>query len=203
MGFWKVLGGVAAGVGAVVALPVAGPVGVVTAVGAAVGAAVGGTAGAVASSLDEEEKESARRDGERSATAQYEVKVQKLENALKEALDRLEGDKSYFQLIIALFAVGMATAYADGKVTDDELEELNEFVGGIANSKYPPHVKDTITKLRNNPPNFSTAMKYVCKLGNDIDMRMFEYVIELVAMADGTFARDEKALLEAFKREMA
>ena len=155
------------------------------------------------SKAEEEKKYAARREGERKAKAEYAIKVEKLESALKETLQKLEDDKIYFQLLIALFAIGMATANADGEITNEELEELNEFVGGIANSKFPPHVKDMITRLRNNPPTFNTAMQYVKKLETVVDMKMFEYVIELVARSDGYFSRDEKALLFAFKKSIA
>lgn len=202
MGFWKILGGIAAGVGAVVALPVAGPIGAVTAVGAAVGATVGGLAGAAASAIDDEEIEDARRSGERTATAKYEKKVEKLVDALKEAEERLHDDKSYFQLLIALFAVGMATANADGNISDEEMADLEEFTAGIGHSNLPPHVKGMITRLKNNPPNFNTAMKYVSKL-DDIDLKLFESVIEVVSASDGKVTEEEVAFLNAFRQAAA
>jgi len=90
MGFWKVLGGVAAGVGAIVALPVAGPIGAVTAAGAAIGAAAGGLAGAAASALDEEENKNAYRAGERATAAKYNKKVEKLCASLESAEKQLK-----------------------------------------------------------------------------------------------------------------
>jgi len=203
MGFWKVLGGVAVGIGTVAALPIAGPVGAVTAVGAAIAGTVGAAGGGIASVIDDEEKKAAYREGKKSAKAKEILKVQKIENALKDVMQKLKDDKSYFQLIIALFAVGMATANADGEVTEEELTELNEFVGGVASSNYPPHVKRVIAQLKNEPPSFYTAMEYVKIVGGDVDMNLFEDVIELVAYSDGHFCRDEKALLEAFKRTVA
>ncbi len=202
MGFWKVLGGVAAGVGAVVLLPVAGPIGAVTAVGAAVGAGLGGLAGAAASAIDEEEKSDARRSGERVATAKYEKKVQKLVAALQEAEEKLHDDKSYFQLLIALFAVGMATANADGDISDEEMADLEEFTAGIGHSNLPPHVKGAITRLKNNPPNLKTAMTHVSKLEN-IDLSLFESVIEVVSASDGKVSEEETALLSAFRKAAA
>ena len=202
MGFWKVLGGVAAGVGTVVALPVAGPIGAVTAVGAAVGAVAGGLAGATASAIDEEKRQGARRSGESSAAAKYEKKVEKLVSALQEAEERLHEDKMYFQLLVALFAVGMATAVADGDVSEEERADLDEFVAGIGYSKLPPHVKGAITRLRNSPPSFTTAMKHVSKLEN-IDLSLFESVIEVVSASDGRVSGQESALLTAFRQAAA
>ncbi len=198
MGFWKVLGGVAGGVGLIAALPVAGAVGVVTLAGAAVAGTVGGVAGAVASSKEKAERESARDQGERRATAKYELTVQKLVASLQSAEKQLNDDKSYFTLLVAMFAVGMATAAADGEVSAVEEAELEEFIAGLAHTNLPSHVKGAITRLRNNPPNFATAMTHVQKTGN-IDRKLFEEVIELVALSDGHFCDDERALLEAFR----
>lgn len=202
MGFWKVLGGVAAGVGVVSALPVAGPIGAVTAVGAVVGASIGGLAGAAESAIDAEEKEDARRSGVRAATAKYERKIRKLVAALKEAEYRLHDDKSYFQLLIALFAVGMATANADGHISDEERADLEEFVAGIGHSYLPQHVKTIITRLKNYPPTFTTAMKHVSKLEN-VDLSLFESVIEVVSASDGKVTEEETALLSAFRKAAA
>lgn len=198
MGFWKVLGGVAAGVGAVVALPVVGPVSTVIA-----GAALAGTVtSAAASAAKKAQKESSRRTSEREVTAKYAKKIEKLLDALKDAESRLQDDKSYFQLLIALFAVGMATASADGTVSEEEIVDLEEFTAGVGHSKLPPHVKGTITRLKNNPPNFNTAMKYVQKLDID-DYSLFEAVIEVVSASDGKVTEEERALLEAFRQAVA
>jgi hypothetical protein len=204
MGFWKVIGyatgGTVLGVGAVAAAPftgggslfgpatlaasLTGAAGIATATGA--GAAVaGGVAGKIIYDMDEEEKKSVYRAGERTATANYDKKVEKLLEALSEAKNKLDGDKSYFQLLIALFAVGMATANADGKISEEELLELEEFTAGIAHSNLPPNVKGIITKLKNNPPTFNTAMNHVKKLGNNVDLNLFESVIAVISASDG------------------
>lgn len=203
MGFFKVLGGVLAGIGAFVALPIAGPIGAVTMLGAVVGGSLGGVAGAIASAKDENEKVVARKEGEATATTRYALEVEKLKNAIMEYSSRLKDNQAYFELIVALFAVGLAAANADGKITSEEVEELNEFVAGIAHSNLPPNVKNNIQKLRDNPPSFGTAVQLVKKLKGQVDLGMFESVIRIVAMADGTFCRDERAFLEAFKREVA
>ncbi|MDV6347687.1 hypothetical protein R2083_09175 [Nitrosomonas sp. Is35] len=202
MGFWKILGGIAAGVGVVVALPVAGPIGAVTGLGAAIGGGFGALAGAAASVIDEEEKKDAHCSGEKKATAKYEEKCSKLIDALKVAEERLRDDKTYFELLIALFAVGMATANADSDISDEEIADLDEFIAGIGHSNLPSHVKETITRLKNNPPNFNTAMEYVSKLEN-IDLNLFESVIEVISASDGKVSEKERALLNAFRKAVA
>jgi tellurite resistance protein len=212
MGFWKILGGITIGVGAVAAAPFTGGGSVLAGVSllsslagagtvaAAVGSGIaGGTIGAVMSDSDKEE---GRREGERIATAKYEQKVEKLNRALEETLGKMKEDKSYFQLIIALFAVGMATANADGNVSAEEINELDEFITGAAYSSLPPHVKEVIAKLKANPPTFNEAMQLAKKL-DEIDKILFETVIELVSLSDGSVNDKERAILAAFRQKAA
>jgi tellurite resistance protein len=222
MGFWKVIGyavgGAVVGVGAVAAAPftgggsilgaaslaasLAGAGGIATAAGLG-GAAAAGIAAAAGSDADEKKKAQARREGEEAATAKYRKQVEVLLIALNEAKQRLNDDKLYFQLLIALVAVGMASANADGKVSEEELRELDEFVAGVAHSKLPPHVKGMIAKLTANPPTFNTAISYVRKLGNDVDLKLFESVIQVISASDGYTSREEEAFLFAFKEAVA
>lgn len=183
MGFFKILAGVGAGVAAVALLPVAGPIGAVTLAGAALGSGLGGTVG-VAASMSEKKR--------------LEAKSKKMLSALDMAEKRLQADKEYFNLLLALTAMGIATANADGKISDDELVELDEFVAGVGNSKLPPHVKGAITKLRNTPPTFNTALRYVEKVDKG-SWPLFEEVIKVIAAADGKTDKKEKALLEEWR----
>ena len=184
MSYWKIIGGAAAGVGAIACLPVFGAVGAITAVGAAVGAAVGGLGGAAVASSDEEEKATAYEKGEQTATAKYEREVTKLRDALRTAKNQLNGDKTYFQLLLALFAVGMATLKYTGNTSAEKIHDLEEFVGGISHAGLPKHIKQELEKLKINPPSFNTAMEHVKKLDNP-DMSLFESVISLMSESDG------------------
>lgn len=180
-----------------------------TAATVATGVAVAGTAffgsAAVAAAkeiYDEGNISKGRREGESTTAAKYSMELEKITNALEEAskkLNNLEDTEEFFKLIIALTAVGLATASADGLITSDELMNLDEFVTGIAHSNLPPHVRDTITKLKENPPNFRTALQYVYQLKN-VDKELFEAVIVVIARSDDNFSKEEVALLEAFRR---
>jgi len=203
MSFWKVLAGVAAGVGIVVALPVAGPIGAVTAIGAAVGAAGGGIAGGIASAIDEEEKKAVYNKGKNEGLAEHQLKIDKLVKSLKEAQKRLNNEKNYFDLLVALFSVGMTTANADGKVSEEELVEIEEFCTGIMAAQLPQHIQNEIDYLKTNPPSFNTTLELVRKLDHSIDRDVFIQVIELVASADDDFSEPEKQVLYAFKNEVA
>jgi tellurite resistance protein len=202
MSFWKVLGGVAAGVGAVVALPVAGPIGAVTAVGAIVGGGIGGLVGAAVSAADEEEVEVVRRETERVYKAEESVKVAKLVAALGEAEKRLKDDQDYFNLLIALFSVGIAVANCDGDIAPEEMKDIEEFIAGLGCAHLPPHVKGMITRLKSNPPNFNTAMTHVEKVHKD-SRKLFSQVIEIASRADGTIREEEVAFMNAWQQYLA
>lgn len=202
MSFWKVLGGAVAGVGAVACLPVFGAVGAVTAVGAAVGAAIGGLGGAALASSDEESVNNARDEGKREATAKYEREVNKLVEALHEAKNKLDGDKTYFQLVIALFAIGMATANADGDIAQEELDDLEQFVSGVSSSALPAHIEQQIQQFKENPPTLNTAIAYIQQLESP-DITLFRSVIQMISESDGKVTDHERAFLAAFDQAIS
>lgn len=229
MGFWKIVGGIAAGVGAVALLPVAGAVGAVT----LTGAVVGGTVGAVvaAGSDDEDEKKRLRAENERTAAScaaatskarkaveesaqkvetaqrkakQAEQRAAEAEKSLREAADTLERYReslkdveSHYQLVIALTAIGMAAANADGHVDECETSEMDEYISGIAASKLPAKVKARIQYLHNHPPTFEKAAAEIAKLDKKgLPIAVFRQLILDVVNADGVVEDSEKAFLQ-------
>lgn len=222
MGFWKTLGLAAGaavvGVGAVAAAPItgggslfgaaslaaslAGAGGIAAAAGT--GAAVaGGVAGKMMSDKEEANIENAKKEGAAKVEVKYKKKVEKLVKNLQEVTKKLNSEKQYFNYLIAMVAVGMATARADGEVTQDEIDDLEDFVAGINKSQLPEAVKNIITNLKENPPTFNTAMAYINRISGDINYKLFETVIELVAASDGYVSKEEEALLVAFRKNVA
>lgn len=205
MGFGKILGLAALGVAAVAAAPFTGGgslFGAATLAGSLAGAgaiAAAGTAGAVgagvgyALSRKEEEEEQVKNE----KIAELRKKAEKFEEEFKRAISQFQGDKEYFNFIVASTALGMAIANSDGEISNDELIEINEFVGGIASSNYPQHIVYTITQLKDNPPSFNEAMKYLEKV-NISNYQSIRSLIELVIEADGIIHDKEIAFLEAF-----
>ncbi|QOY52496.1 hypothetical protein [Candidatus Sulfurimonas baltica] len=197
MGFGKILGLAALGIGAVAAAPFTGGgsiLGAVTlgaslagaGVAAAGAAAVGATAGAILSRKEEKEKEEKETASNR--------KAEKYEKAIKEAIIEFQGDKEYFNYIIASTAIGMAVANADGHVSEAELAEIDEFVGGIASSSYPEHVKNAIRTLRDNPPSFAESYEYLKKV-NPKNYNSIRDLILITMEVDGIHPKEEKFLL--------
>ena len=210
MGLGKILaytvGGVALGVGAVAAAPFTGGgslFGAATLAGSLMGAgtiaaaagtaaAVGG-AGAYVARKENEEDEKLNQE-----LAEQKLRADKLEEGIKKALSTFQGDREYFNYIIGLTAIGLAMANADGEITPEERREHEQFIGGIANSNYPPYVKQAINDLYENVPNLMTAMKYISKI-NPKNHETIRDLIKLVMMADNIRHEREVAFIQAFE----
>ncbi|MGD9553694.1 MAG: TerB family tellurite resistance protein [Arcobacteraceae bacterium] len=205
MGFGKILGLAVLGVGAIAAAPftgggsifgaatLAGSLAGAGAIAAATGAGAIGAGVGYAISRKEEEEEQAKNE----KIAKLRIKAEKFEEDFKKAISQFQGDKEYFNYIIAATAAGIAIANADGEISNEELTEINEFIGGAASLNYPEHIITTINKLKDNPPSFNEAMKYLEKV-NVSNYESIRSLIELVIEADEIVHEKEKAFVEAF-----
>lgn len=209
MGFFKALAYVAGGIGAVVLAPATGggtlaaaigAMGTTTAAGAALGASVGATAAAIDHSVTsgkekynqgyQEGKAVGVKAGEAIATKKYEERLKDLEKKQDELLKRLRDYRNFDEKLLAVYAVGLATANADGDICEVERQELDEFAGGIMSSNFPPHIKEMVTRLANNPPDLQCALGFAksAKLPKgDIDD-----IIDLIINADGVVKVSEQ-----------
>lgn len=198
MGWVKILGLAALGVGAVAAAPFTGGGSILAATGAAaslagagtVAAAVGaGAAGAYAgkilSDMDEDEKRA-----QEAKIAEYNQKVQKSEEALKE-------HEKHTNLILALSALGCSMANADGYISPEEIIELNEFVGGISSQGYPIHIVKQIEDMISNPPTFNEAMAHLSKV-DSIEYPDLRNFLVMIMESDDVSHKKEEAFLKAF-----
>lgn len=197
MSVFKVLGGIAAGVGAIAALPVFGAVGAVTAAGAAVGAVVGGIAGAVASEMDEEEKteirSSAQYEGAKAAEKLLKEKFEKEYNEkLKEMLkDTVKRD----QFLVVMTAIGISMANADGKISDEELLEIQFMTGDIEkNPSINEKTKEAIKKIIEEKPSFYQALHFVDQADKELYPLIGE-CLSVIAHADGKLHPAEEKIL--------
>jgi len=206
MGLGKVLGFAALGVVAVAAAPFTGGGSILAAttaagslagagtIAVAVGAgAVGAGVGKVLADNEKEEKDELIK-----ANAKLNSKAQEYEKEFKKAIARFEGDKEYFNYIIATTAIGISMANADGEISEEERVELDEFVGGIAQSNYPEHIKGIIGEIYKNPPSFNDAMVHLKKVSPS-NYNSIKDMLELVMEADGDIHEKEKAFLNAFE----
>lgn len=207
MGWVKTLGyfslGVMGGVAAVAAAPFTGGgsllgaatlatslAGAGTIAAATGAAAVAGGTGAYLAKKDDEE------------ISELALRAKKLEAGLKKAVQNFEGDKEYFNFIVGMTALGLAMANVDGEISAEEREEIDEFVGGIANSHYPQHVKDSIQQLNENIPNLMTAMKLYISKVNPKNYDVLRDLLKIVMLADDIEHEREIAFISAFEQQI-
>ncbi len=209
MGFGKILAYAALGIGAVAAAPftgggsilgaatLAGSLAGAGAVAAAAGAGVVGAGVGYAMSRKEEDEDNEKDE----KIAELIKKAQKYEEGFKRALNNFQSDKEYFSYILGITALGIAMANADGEISEEERIEIEAFIGGIASSKYPSHIKDAISNIYEDKPNFNTAMSYLEKIepSNYTNIRN---LLELIALADGVRHAKEEAFLKAFDSQI-
>lgn len=196
MGWGKILGMAALGVGAVAAAPFTGGGSILAATGAAAslagagavaaGAAVAGAGiGAVMSKKEEEEEE------------KKEIEIAKANEKAEKATKIVNEAKEHYELIIALTALGVAMANVDGEISPEEMEELNEFVGGLSSQKYPQNIIDNINGIVKNPPSFNEAMKHLQNVSS-VEYPEIRNILVAVMESDGEIHPKEKAFLSAY-----
>lgn len=209
MGFFKVLMYVSAGLGAVVLAPVTGggslavaigAMGTTTAAGAAIGAAVGAAAAGLdhAVTSDVETREEGRKEGIKEGTKAAEAIFQeKYKERVEQLSNRLRGYQNYENKLIGMYAIGLAVAKTDGYISAAERNELDEFVCGCMVSKLPLNIKNKISKMAAEPPDFKEALEFAKKY--EVPKRDITDVIYLVANADGTVNAHEQSFIRRWE----
>lgn len=154
---------------------------------AALGVTVGGAAGvAIGRRMGKEERDDLTKEMVK-LKLDHEMRLKK---CVKQAKDPA-------QLLIAMTAVGIAVAGADGEIADSERDEIERFVAGVLASAFPQGVKDVIEGLYEDPPQFHKALKdYVCPIVTEpyFDWALINDVVEIVTYADGIAHPSESAL---------
>ena len=211
MGWGKILTGAVIGVGAVAAAPFTGGgsllggasllaslAGAGT-IAAAAGAGLAGAAvGAAISESEEEEKEKARNEGRAEGKAEAAIETKNLEAKLMSALEKLKSHDKHFKAIIALEAVGVSCAACDGDFSEQEKEEIGEFVKGMMAQTIPDDVKEKIQKIYDSPPNIKEAFSLAKDSGIPLDI--YEDMIKFVMEIDGVIKKEEVAFIRAWEQ---
>jgi len=206
----KILAGVAVGVGAVAAAPFTGGgslLGGASAlaslagagtIAAATGAGLtGAVVGAAMADSDEKEKENIKNEGKAEGKAESLLEVEKLEEKLIEALTNLKSHDAHFKAIIALEAVGVACAACDGDFSDNEKEEIGEFVKGMLAQSIPEDVKAKIQSIYDNPPTVKEA--YILAEASGVSLDVYEDLIKFVMQIDG-IKEEERVFVQAWSQ---
>lgn len=204
----KILAGAAVGVGAVAAAPFTGGgsllggatvIASLTGAGtvaAAVGAgAVGGVVGAAVAESDENEKKDLKEQGRAEGKAENGLQIEKLVSKLTQALKTLKSHDEHFKAIIAMEAVGTSCAACDGDFSDNEREEIGEFVKGMVAQNIPMDVKEKIQSVYDNPLTVEEA--YLLAKDSGMSLDIYEDLIRFVMEIDG-IKSEEKAFVQAW-----
>lgn len=208
MGIGKILGFAALGVGAIAAAPFTGGgsiLGAVSLAGSLAGASalatgagvVGAGVGMALSEIEQEEKAK-----QEQKLAEYKLKSEKFERELNKAIKNFKGDKEYFNYIISATAIGIAIAHSDNCISQEEKDEIENFIGGIVASTYPEWVKSTIKDLYINIPTFNSALMYLSKIAPS-NYGSIRDLLEVVMIADGVTHEKELAFIKAFDMSIA
>lgn len=206
----KILAGVAVGIGAVAAAPFTGGgslVGGATllsslagagTIAAATGAGLTGAAiGASMADSEKKEKEDIKNQGKAEGKAEGLLEMKRLEEKLIAALTKLKSHDSHFKAIIALEAVGVACAACDGDFSDNEKEEIGEFVKGMLAQSIPEDVKARIQSIYDNPPTVKEA--YLLAAASGVSLDIYEDLIQFVMQIDG-IKEEERVFVQAWSQ---
>jgi len=205
MGFFKCLAYVAGGVGAVVLAPMTGgsslavaigALGTTTAAGAAIGAGVGAAAAAIdhASSSREEAYQQGIEVGTKAGEAIAQTKYEKKVAAMAK---RLQGYQDFDKKLVAMYAIGLSVANADGVICAEEREELDMFVAGCGSAHLSAAVKERIQKLTDRPPTLPQALQYARRA--QLPKRDINDIIDVIANADGVVNPHEEKFIARWK----
>jgi flavin-dependent dehydrogenase len=206
MDYLKIIGGAAIGIGAIAAVPFTGGGSLLggatlaaslTGAGTLAAAAGAGIAGAAAGqALSNNDKKKI----EEMLTKQK-VKHEFEKNKLVAKMNQILKDSTkIYDYIIAMHAIGLATANADGNISEEESQEIDEFVSGVLSNKFPENVKNQIKILSEDPPSLSTAYAFLEKADmTEQGWKNVEDLIDSVISADGYEDEKEIAFKEAWK----
>lgn len=140
---------------------------------------------------DNKIRDEGRKAAEAAAAKKYEQKVTQL-------TERLKGYRDFDKTVLALYAIGLATANADGHISKDELDEIDTFVSGCASGILPQHIREAIKELREAPPTLARAIAFAREAS--LKKSDIQDVIDIVALADGACGEHEKRFVAQWKK---
>jgi tellurite resistance protein len=132
--------------------------------------------------------------GEAAAKRKYEKRI-------ADVVERLAAYHDAEEKLVALYAVGLAVANADGEISEEERGSLELFVSGCLGSHLPAHLKKTIQQLYAKPPAFQRAMNIAKQA--QLPRQDIDDVIMLVAEADGVIVPAEEKFIARWKKMAA
>ncbi len=214
----KILLGVGIGIGAIAAAPFTGGGSVLAAgvslgtaltgagtgiaVGAAAatagGAVVGGGVGAALGAADEEKR---RKERQKAKKRGFEDGRKKGEVETKKKVSKIIGDtKKRDDYLVALTSLCYAAAYCDGKITEEEQDELDYFLNYIkTNGALPAPLKGELTKIKETKAPFEKITNKLDKIATK-DLATFGKIIDSIIEADDILDPAEEIFKEKWEK---
>ncbi len=134
-------------------------------------------------------------DGKEHEAKDIELAKQKL--TAEKAEKALNEHKEHADYLLALTALGVSMARVDGKIDEEEINELNDYVNGVSGERLPKHIKDKMNEIIKNPPSFNEAMEYIDRVAID-KIDDIRNLLVMVMEADGNIDLAEESFLRAF-----
>ena len=164
-----------------------------------VGAVAGGAI--IANAVDDEMKSKDEEIKEKDKT------LAKNDLRMEELKKHIESHREYADYIVALSALGIAMANADGQVSKEEVLIIRKFISGASSEKLPKYILEGVMKHFQNPPTLDKAIEIWSKCFTDTkelekELKIALDFLECVMEADGEAHEREIAFLQAFKIKM-
>ena len=194
MDVWKIVAGAAAGVGVLTLSPLFGPVLTITAAGAALGAGGGAAAGGTYDWLRGRGRSKTQPARPEEEHLRAHAELHGRSERLQEKLRRMQ------QRVGALFAVGFAVAGADGPITPEEREIIQDFACGASAQWHSEALRRRVEAWATLPPGFGEAMRIVDAVGDPTLDELVDQMIDLAILLDDRETPDESAWREAWHR---
>ena len=133
-----------------------------------------------------------------TAKTEHNVQMRNLTNQTESYIASVILDRErYFEVIRALFAVGISAANCDGQIQDEQRRTIEQFTAGVSAASLPKSVNDQIQRMYASPPNLQTAFGHAQKA--NVPMYLCEQVIEVVIDADDVIKKDERAFINGWR----
>jgi hypothetical protein len=116
--------------------------------------------------------------------AALQMRIERIQKAMEAEVTKASDQQRYFDLIVAMFAVGMACAASDGEVSAEEREDLKMGIAGNMFSMLPVAVRQKLDRLTERPPSVSEAYAISRDLTPDAT-DLLSGIIDLIVHSDG------------------
>lgn len=212
MGFGRILAYAMIGVGAVAAAPFTGGGSLLA--GASLGASLAGAgtvaaavgAGAIGAGIA---ANGVKKEKEKDAEiAKQHMKIMEMSRRIQDYLKRMEGSEQYFYFIKTCFAFGVAIAKVDdGRIDEDEMSELKEFLYGRAGEQLPENIKKEMKDMLREEMPFERAWPFIEDRHRNalLDKECREVIRDMlyvVANANGDFHKNQQEFIMKYEAGM-